>query len=55
MGDCCCEVDWGSGVVVRWSGMILTFIIEAVYSVDTGTLVVTSEQEKVLWIFYFIG
>ena len=34
---------------------ILTLIVEAVNSVDTGALVVAPEQEKVLWVLYFVG
>jgi hypothetical protein len=32
-----------------------TFVIKAVYPVDTGTLVVASEDEEVFWIFDFVG
>lgn len=34
---------------------IRTFIIEAVYPVDAGTLVVSSQQKEVLRIFDFVG
>ena len=29
----------------------LTFIVESVYSVNTGTFMISSKQEKILWIF----
>ena len=35
--------------------MVLTLIIEAVYSVNTGTFVVTPEQEEVFWVFDLVG
>ncbi len=35
--------------------MKLTFIVESVYSVDAGALVVSAQKEKVFWIFDFIG
>ena len=34
---------------------ILTFIIEAVDSVNAGALVVTPQQEKILWVFDLVG
>lgn len=34
---------------------VLTLIIETVYSVDWSTLVVSPQQEEVLWIFDFVG
>jgi hypothetical protein len=33
------------------AGIILTFIIKAVNSVDAGTLMIASEEEEILWIF----
>lgn len=33
----------------------LALVIEAIDSVDGGTLVVTSEEEKVLWVLYLVG
>ncbi len=30
-------------------------IVETVYSVNRGTLVVTTEQEEILWVFNFVG
>jgi hypothetical protein len=33
----------------------LALIVEAIYTIDGGTLVVTSEEEKVLWIFDLVG
>lgn len=33
----------------------LTLIVEAVYPVDGGTLVVPPQQEKVFWVFNFVG
>ena len=33
----------------------LTFIVEAVDSVNRGTLVISAQNEEVLRIFYFIG
>lgn len=32
----------------------LTFVIEAVYAVDAGTLMITTQQEKVFRILYLI-
>ena len=32
-----------------------TFVIKAIYPVDTGAFVITSEDEKVFWIFDFVG
>lgn len=34
---------------------VLTLIIETIYSVDWSTLVVSPQQEEVLWIFDFVG
>ena len=31
-----------------------TFVIKAVYPVDTGALVIASKDEKVFWIFDFV-
>lgn len=33
----------------------LTFIIEAIYPVDAGTLVVSSQQEEVLWVLDLVS
>ena len=33
----------------------LTLIVEAIDSVDGGTLVVAPEQEEVLWVFDLVG
>ena len=32
----------------------LTFVIKAVYPVNTGTFVISSQQEKVFWVFNFV-
>lgn len=34
---------------------MLTLVIEAVYPVDGSTLVVSSQQEKVFWVFNLVG
>lgn len=31
------------------------FVVEAVYAVDGGTLVVAAQKKKVFWEFYFVG
>lgn len=33
----------------------LTLIIESIYSVDGGALMIPSQQEEVLWVFDFVG
>ena len=33
----------------------LTFIVEPVDAIDTGALVIASEQEEVLWILDLVG
>ena len=33
----------------------LTLIVETIYSVDGGALVVSPEQEEVLWVFDLVG
>ena len=35
--------------------LFLTFVIESVYPVDVGTLMISSKKEEVLWIFDLIG
>ena len=32
----------------------LTFIVESVYSVDASTLMISSQQKEVFWIFNFV-
>lgn len=34
---------------------LLTFIIEAINSINAGTFMVSSEEEKILWVFYLVG
>ena len=36
-------------------GQKLTFIVKSVYSVNTGAFMVSTKQEKVFWIFDFVG
>lgn len=38
-----------------WGAIRLTLIVEAVYPVDGGALMVPSQQEKVLWVFNLVG
>ncbi len=33
----------------------LTLIIEAIYAIDGGTLMIAAQEEKVFWIFYLVG
>ena len=33
----------------------LALVIEAVNAIDRGALVVAAQQEKVLWVLYFVG
>lgn len=35
--------------------MLLTFIIETIYSVDWSTLVISPQQEEILRVFNFVG
>jgi hypothetical protein len=34
---------------------VLTFIVEAIDTIDTGALMVASEHEKILWIFDLVS
>lgn len=44
----------GYDVVNMKGAHTLTLVIETVYPVDGGTLVVPSQQEKVLWVFNLV-
>ncbi len=44
-----------SGKVVVRDQILLTLIIEAIYTVDRGALVVATQQEEVFRIFDFVG
>ena len=43
------------GYIASCSVRMLTFVIEAINSVDTGALVVAPEQEKVFWVLDLVG
>ena len=42
-------------ILNRFALPILTFIIEAVYSVNASTFMVSSQKKEVFWIFDLIG
>ena len=34
---------------------LLTFIIKPIYPVNAGALMIASQQEKIFWVFNFVG